>query len=480
VDGKFSLAKNTFYSVIAAPTSFFLFIILIFAGRYLGDVNYGIFTFSLAFVFFFELFTDFGLRDLSERSVARDKSLAPKYFGNLLIWKFILSGIIFVILVPTINLLKSSPEVRFTVYLLGLASILKSFKLTARSFFRAFERFDLDCLVMYIERSALLIVGVIVLLRGGGLISFALVFVIVRAFDLVITLGILNWKIVKIFPKFNFSFLKKLQIKALPFGVFSVIIILYSYVDTVMLSFLRTDAEVGWYNAGYKIYEGLNVFSFTICAVLYPRLSKLFIDNKEAHRALFSRATKYMFIVSFPILICGIILSKNFINILFGGEFQNSIIVLQILLIGIVIVFQIALFHIVLRSIDKQKIVMYISLIGLIVNFVSNLLLIPKYGCRGAALTTVISECTVFTIYFFYLYRSYFKLSIWKLGFKPFFASLIVGVLVWKLRTLPLILLLLITGILYISLLFLFKVFDSEEKDLIHKLLKVSTISSRT
>jgi len=199
VDGKLSLAKNTIYSTITAPTSFFLFILLIFAGRYLGDVNYGIFTFSLAFVFFFELFTDFGLKDLSERSVARDKSLASKYFGNILVWKLILSGIVLLLLVLTINLLKSSFEIRVTVYLLGLASILKSFKLTCRSFFRAFERFDLDCLVMYIERSALLAIGVIVLLRGGGLISFALVFAGVRALDLVITLAFHPLKILKLY-----------------------------------------------------------------------------------------------------------------------------------------------------------------------------------------------------------------------------------------------------------------------------------------
>ncbi|GAH77593.1 unnamed protein product, partial [marine sediment metagenome] len=60
-------------------------------------------------------------------------------------------------------MLKSSPETRFAVYILGFATILKSFKWTCRSFFRAFERFDLDSLTMCIERLALLVVGAIVL-----------------------------------------------------------------------------------------------------------------------------------------------------------------------------------------------------------------------------------------------------------------------------------------------------------------------------
>ena len=466
---RISLAKNTIYSGITSITSFFLLILLILAGRYLGDVNYGIFTFSLAFVFVIEIFADFGLSELSQRSVSRNKDLAPKYFGNLLVWKLIASIVVLAVLVLTINVLKSSSEVRSTVYLLGFANILRSFKSTARAFFRAFERFDLDCLTMYVERCALLVAGIIVLILGGGLLSFALVFVVIRVFDLALTFGILNWKIVKVVPKFDFAFLKKLQIEALPFGLFFVIITLYSYVDTVMLSFIRTDAEVGWYNAAYKIYEGLTVFPFIICVVLYPRLSRLFILNRKAHSLLSSRVAKYMFVISFPILICGIILSKNIINI-FGEEFQNSVVALQILLLGVVFVFQIWFFQTILNSIDKQKVVMYVGLTGLIVNIFLNLLLIPRYGFRGAAATTVMSELMVFSIYYFYLHRSYFKISIWKLSLKPLFASLIVGALVWKFNTLPLILLLFLVSGLYLFLLFCFKVFDSEERDLVYRL----------
>ena len=463
-----SLAKNTFYSGFTSLSNLFLFALLIIAGRYLGSVGYGIFTFALAFVFMFEIFTDFGLRGLSQRVVARDKRLSIKYFGNILVWKLVLSAIIFVILILSINVLKSSPKTRLAVYIIGFATILKSFKLTCQSFFRAFERFDLDALTMWIERLSLLIIGTIVLLGGGGLVYFASVFVIVRSFDLVITFAILNWKIVKVIPKFDIGFLKKVQVEALPFGLFSVIIILYSYADTVMLSFIRTDAEVGWYNAAYKIYEGLTVFPSIICAVLYPRLSRLSILNNKAHSVLSFRASKYMFVVSLPILICGVLLSKNIIGLLFGQEFQQASFALQILLLGIVFVFQIWLLQTILNSIDKQKVVMYVGLAGLVINICLNLLFIPRYGFKGAAATTVLSEMVVFIIYYFYLYKSYHKFSALKSSLKPLFASLIVGALAWKFNALPLILLLFLVLGLYFFLLFCFKVFDSEERELLY------------
>jgi len=469
---KVSLAKNTFYSVITSLGNLFLLVLLILAGRQLGSIDYGIFTFALAFVFIFEIFTNFGLRGLSQRAVARDKKLSTKYFGNILVWQLLLSVIIFVILVLSINVLKSSPKTRLAVYILGFATILKSFKWTCQSFFRAFERFDLESLTICIERLALLVVGAIVLLRGGGLIPFASVFVIIRIFDLILTFVILNWKVVKIVPQFDFNFLKELQLRALPFGFFSIIIVLYSYVDTVMLSFLSTDAAVGWYNAAYKIYEGLTVFPSIICAVLYPRLSQFFILSKKAHLALSLKGAKYMLIISLPVLVCGIILSNNIITTLFGEEFQNSIIVLQILFLGVLIVFQIWLFQTILNSIDKQKVVMYISLIGLVINISLNLLLIPRYTFKGAAVTTVLSELTVFIIYYLYLYKSYHRLPLLKLSMRPLFASLIIGGFLWRLSVFSLIPSLVLVFFLYIALLFCFKTFDDEELELIRKLLR--------
>lgn len=465
---KISLAKNTFYSSLASLSNLLLMVLLILAGRYLGDVDYGIFTFALAFAFIFEIFADLGLSTLSQRTVARNRGLAPKYLGNLLTWRLVLSILVFAILILSINVLKSSPKTRLAVYIMGFATILRSFKWTCRSFFRAFERFDLDALTMWVERLSLVIIGTIVLLRGAGLVYFASVFVIVRGFDLVITFIILNWKVVKIIPRFDIGFLKKFQIEALPFGLFSVIIILYSYADTVMLSFIRTDAEVGWYNAAYKIYEGLTVFPSIICAVLYPRLSRLSILNNKAHSVLSFRASKYMFVVSLPILICGVLLSKNIIGLLFGQEFQQASFALQILLLGIVFVFQIWLLQTILNSIDKQKVVMYIGLTGLVINICLNLLFIPRYGFRGAAATTVLSEMVVFIIYYFYLYKSYHKFSALKSSLKPLFASLIVGALVWKFNALPLIPLLFLVLGLYSFLLFCFKVFDSQERELLY------------
>ena len=61
-----------------------------------------------------------------------------------------------------------------------------------------------------------------------------------------------------------------MQKKALPFGLFLVVLNLYSYVDAVMLGVMRTDVETGLYTAAYRVYEGLTYAPAVIAAVLTP------------------------------------------------------------------------------------------------------------------------------------------------------------------------------------------------------------------
>ncbi|KAF5432375.1 Membrane protein involved in the export of O-antigen and teichoic acid [Candidatus Methanophagaceae archaeon] len=50
-----------------------------YTARYLGAAGFGILSFALAFTGIFGVFADLGLRQLTVRDVARDKTLASKY-----------------------------------------------------------------------------------------------------------------------------------------------------------------------------------------------------------------------------------------------------------------------------------------------------------------------------------------------------------------------------------------------------------------
>jgi len=71
------IAKNTTVLLVAQVASYLLaFLYIMYTARYLGPASFGIISFALAFTGIFAVFSDLGLRPLTIREVARDKSLA--------------------------------------------------------------------------------------------------------------------------------------------------------------------------------------------------------------------------------------------------------------------------------------------------------------------------------------------------------------------------------------------------------------------
>ena len=82
----------------------------------------------------------------------------------------------------------------------------------------------------------------------------------------------------------------ELQTAALPLGFFLITLTLYTYIDTVILGIMRTDAETGWYAASYRVYEGLMYAPSALATLLTPRFSQMFVDDRHGLRALFRRS----------------------------------------------------------------------------------------------------------------------------------------------------------------------------------------------
>ena len=78
------IAKNTGVLLASQIVSYiFGFFFVMYTARYLGAEGFGVLSFALAFTGIFGVFADLGLRQLTVREVARDKSLAGKYLGNI-------------------------------------------------------------------------------------------------------------------------------------------------------------------------------------------------------------------------------------------------------------------------------------------------------------------------------------------------------------------------------------------------------------
>lgn len=425
---KVNLARNTAFSFIANASNILLMVLLLMAGRYLGDVDYGRLTFALAYTTIFGWLSNFGLEELTKRTLAREPELSKRLLGNVVVWKVILGVLAYGAAVLLIQVMKpESPAVRSIVYILGIAAALKSFKTIFLVMFQAFERFELAAISQTIHNVLALTAGAWVLVTTRDIFGFVIVFTLVKLVDVIITYLLIHRNITRLVPQFDFRFMKDFQIQAMPFGLFFVTILIYSYIDTIMLSAWRSDAEVGWYNAAYRIYEGIMTIPTILCQALSPHLSRLFVHSREAHLDLAERAMKYIFIISLPILVCGYIYSDDIILLLFGSEFENAIPAFRILLVGTAFVFANWVFNTIFISIDRQKLLMYASMIGLGINIIVNIFLIPRFGFIGAAISTLVGETVIFVASYILTWRAYTRISMIRYFIRPFLAVFILG-----------------------------------------------------
>ena len=386
------MIRNFAYSMVSTATAALLLALMVIAGRFLGEVEFGKFMFALLLGGVFETLMDFGLHQVTVRAIARDPDRAPILLRHTLAIKLLWATGALVLLIVATNTLRKEPDVRMACYLIGGASIFRSYMLTIRGVLQGLERFGWESIVVIADRVLLLTLGTYALWSGAGLRGLTIAFVAARGLALLLAAVITQMRLGGIALTYDREAWRDLHLTALPLGFFLIVLNLYQYADGVMLGYFRNDAETGLYGAAFKVYEGLTYAATAISAVLTPRLSALFISDRTKHRRMSIGGIAGTAGIGALIASVGFILALPLLTIPFGTAFAGAVPPFRILCAGLPIVFAIWILHATAISVDREKLLLQTGLIGLAVNVGLNLYLIPHYGPNGAAWATVAGE----------------------------------------------------------------------------------------
>lgn len=469
------LAKNTSIFFISQIVTYLLiFFYTVYIARYLGAYGFGILSFALAFSSVFFILADLGLNTLTVREVARDKNLAHKFLGNLLLVKIVLSIATFGLIALFVNLLGYSENVVIVVYFISISVIITSIYGIFNSIFQAFEKMEYQSIGLILN-SILMFLGVLLVIYFNlGVVGFSLLYLITSIIILIYSLIICSYKF--LIPKFEYDkeFWKITIIEALPFGLTGLSGMLYTYIDSVMLSIIQNNEVVGWYNAAYRIVLFLIIIPGTINITIFPSMSKLHISSPESLRYVNEKYFKYMTIIAIPIGVAVTLLADKIIFIIFGEDYIPSIFALQILIWTIVFTFAGAGFVRLLEATNKQFVLTKISVLCVLVNIVLNLFLIPKYGLIGACIATVLTEIALITGVIRMGYKFNYGIPLKKILkdlIKIIFASLLMGIIIFYLKNLDLLLLIISSSVFYLIVLYLIKEIDNDDINLLRQII---------
>lgn len=386
------LLRNFFFASVSSASGVLLLVLLILAGRALGDADFGKFSFVLALTVIAEALMDFGLKDVTTRAVARDRRLARLLLGHTFALKLLWAAVTMTLLVMALRLLRSEADVRLAGYLLAFAAVLRSYMTTVRSVFSGLERFDLETSVMLTDRILLLGCGALALSGGYGLLGLAAAFVVARVVALAVTWLLARREVGQFGLLFDVRTWCDLQARALPFAAFFIVLNAYNYIDTVMLGVMRGDVETGWYNAAYRIYEGFSHIPSIIGFAITPRLARYFVTDRRRHHRLARIGVTGSVAAGVAATAPGILLAPELIYLCFGDQYLPAAGVLRVLVAGFVVVFPLAVLHAVAISINAERSLLVTATIGCLANVLLNLALIPAYGMLGASVATVAGE----------------------------------------------------------------------------------------
>jgi O-antigen/teichoic acid export membrane protein len=448
------------------------FIVLLLIANYLGPENYGKFTYAFALVTFFIFLSDFGIPNLTIRQVVRKKKLANKYLMNSLMLRFLLAALSVLLIFIIINLIENSRDIIFLVLIISFTLIFNSINNCFESTNSAFEKMEINALLSNLKNILIFLGILLAIFLKQGLLSLALIYLIVSGIIALINYLIVKKKIIKPHWELDFSFWKYLLFHGWPFALTGIFFTIYFKIDTIMLKLIKGSQEVGYYNAAFNLVFALSFIPVSITNALFPRMSEYFATAKETLRHAFQLAIRRIFTLSLPIVIGGFILAEPIINLLYRNKYSPSIIAFQILIVTIIFAWANMGMTILLNSIDRQIIPTKITAIGVLINIGLNIILIPKYGFIGASFATLFTEIILAVLCYFSVKRYFpFKYS-WKNFARLLIAVLPCGIIAYLFKNAPIIVPIVLCCIIYFSILFFLKEFSEKEKELIKIMLK--------
>ncbi len=399
------IARKIAYNVLVSSFSKILSTILALVSiglitRYLGQVGFGNYATVLAFLSFFTAIADLGLYSTVTREISREGADEKKIIGNIFTLRIIISSIV-LLLSPIIVFFFPYPtEVKQAIMIVALAFLFSSSYQVLNGVFQknlAMDRVAISELtgkviqvlfIFFAIKFNLSFLWIIVSLLINMIISFSLIYFFSK-------------KYISFSLKFDTAYWKKFIKESYPLGIAAIISFIYFKIDTILLSVLKTGAEVGVYNVAYKVIENITFFPAMIVGLVFPIISKNIFSDRKRFWDISNKTFKVFWLFVIPLIVGTMFLADGIVELIGGKGFSASSTVLQILVFSLSCIFFSNLFNIVLISGNKQKKLMIIMAIAAIFNVSANLIFIPMFSYMASALISVGTELfvTLATLY---------------------------------------------------------------------------------
>ena len=417
-----SIKKNFIYNTFLTMTNFiFPLITFPYVSRILMPSGTGRVSFALSLISYFTMLSQLGMPTYGIRTcskVRNDREKLTRTVHELLCINLIMCVVSYILLALALIFVPALKEdrqlyiiVSFTILLtsIGMEWLYKALEqyryIALRSI--AFKFIALGAMFLLVhDQSDYIIYGFIAIFAASASNIFN--FIHVR-------------KYIDLKPVGGYHIRRHLKPLAVFFAMACATTI-YTHMDTLMLGFMLTKKDVGYYNAAVRIKSLLLSIVTSLGAVLLPRSSFL-IQTRQwgKFRKVSKKALDFVFILSSAFMLYFMLYARYGIMLLSGGYYEPSIIPMQIIMptllfIGVTNITGIQ----IMVPLGREKTVLFSEIVGLVVNLIINTLLIPQMKSTGAAIGTVAAEFAVLVVQYMVMRKemsnAFRAVSYWKIA----------------------------------------------------------------
>ena len=184
---------------------------------------------------------------------------------------------------------------------------------------------------------------------------------------------------------------------------------LLSYSDRYIINFYQSSYEVGIYDISYRLTEsalGIIISSFTFA--FFPILiNKWNHSGKSVALTYVNNVIKYYFLIMVPSVVGLAFISNNFFGTIIDESYSGGAIVIAITGVGFFLMGFNNILYKIWQLEEKTNKVLYTNIASVIVNIILNIVMIPLYGYKVAAVTTVIGYSCATMITYIQLSKKY-------------------------------------------------------------------------
>lgn len=451
-----SLIKNYIYSL-----SYQILIMIVpivvtpYISRVLGAKQIGHYSYSMSIVSYFNLIANLGISTYAQIGIARirdSKNKVSKFISEVLFCKLVCGGISAILYIIYSILIKDLIAVELV--LIPLSSILDISWL-----YQGIEDFKKITIRNFIVKLSSVILIFIFVKKESDLFIYTLIMSVSLVIgNMCLWINIKKYLFNKISRNLFITHLRN----SITYFIPTISVTIYTILDKSMIGwFTKTSVENGLYEQAHKLEQVIVTILTSMSVVLLPRM--VYLSNKKNNddiKKIINKCVEVVCFIGMPLTVGTFAIADVFIPVFLGTEFHKCIILLRIFS---PLIFVVGLNNLIgmqcLMSRGKQKEYNVSVMVGAIIDFGLNIILIPKWYSVGAAISSVLAEFIILVLFCYFGREVIDFVNMFKTLCIYLVVSLIMGIIVYKSQfyftcnnILKLMLMIFVGGIIYILL----------------------------